>query len=160
MKKWIFLDKEGSFGIQSSYFSISDDDFYIQDPIKYEITTSKVNDKQVTSFLKIMDLTHMDNGTYLCHGENEYDIDVAILHNLVLDKPRVNIHKVVPVATDKIYFNWTVTDWNSPVTDYFLSVRSLLLKPFLTLKLSYIKSERSEPFFPFSPFLFIYFFEF
>lgn len=95
-----------------------------QDPIKYEITTSKVNDKQVTSFLKIMDLTHMDNGTYLCHGENEYDIDVAILHNLVLDKPRVNIHKVVPVATDKIYFNWTVTDWNSPVTDYFLSVRA------------------------------------
>ena len=74
--------------------------------------------------LKIMDLTHMDNGTYLCHGENEYDIDVAILHNLVLDKPRVNIHKVVPVATDKIYFNWTVTDWNSPVTDYFLSVRA------------------------------------
>ena len=107
--------------LQNSYFSIFDD---FQDPIKYEITTSKVNDKQVTSFLKIMDLTHMDNGTYLCHGENEYDIDVAILHNLVLDKPRVNIHKVVPVATDKIYFNWTVTDWNSPVTDYFLSVRA------------------------------------
>ena len=127
MKKWIFWTKKGVLKqcvIQSSYFSISDDDFYIQDPIKYEITTSKVNDKQVTSFLKIMDLTHMDNGTYLCHGENEYDIDVAILHNLVLDKPRVNIHKVVPVATDKIYFNWTVTDWNSPVTDYFLSVRA------------------------------------
>ena len=127
MKKWIFWTKKGVLKQcvkQSSYFSISDDDFYIQDPIKYEITTSKVNDKQVTSFLKIMDLTHMDNGTYLCHGENEYDIDVAILHNLVLDKPRVNIHKVVPVATDKIYFNWTVTDWNSPVTDYFLSVRA------------------------------------
>ena len=58
-------------------------------------------------------------------GENEYDIDVAILHNLVLDKPQVNIHTVVPVGTDKIYFNWTVTDWNSPVTDYFLSVRAL-----------------------------------
>lgn len=93
-----------------------------------------MNDKQVTSFLKIMDLTHMDNGTYLCHGENEYDIDVAILHNLVLDKPQVNIHKVVPVATDKIYFNWTVTDWNSPVTDYFLSVRPFLPKDLFSVE--------------------------
>lgn len=93
-----------------------------QDPVKYEMTTSNLNDKQIISFLKIMDLGHADNGTYLCHGENDYGIDVAILQNLVLDKPQVRIDLVVPVAKDKIYFNWTVTDWNSPVTDYFLSV--------------------------------------
>jgi hypothetical protein len=42
--------------------------------MKYEITTEKVNDKQITSYLKIMSLTHADNGTYLCHGENDYGI--------------------------------------------------------------------------------------
>ena len=62
-------------------------------------------------------------GTYLCHGENDYGIDVAILENLVLDKPQLDFNQVVPVGTDKIFFNWTVSDWNSPITDYFLSVR-------------------------------------
>ena len=90
--------------------------------MKYEITTSKVNDKQIISFLNILDLEHADNGTYLCHGENDYGIDVAILETLVLDKPEVKFDLVKPVAKDKIYFNWTVTDWNSEVTDYFLSV--------------------------------------
>ena len=61
-------------------------------------------------------------GTYLCHGENDYGIDVAILENLVLDKPQLDFNQVVPVGTDKIFFNWTVSDWNSPITDYFLSV--------------------------------------
>ena len=93
--------------------------------MKYEITTSNINDKQIISFLNILDLSHADNGTYLCHGENDYGIDVAILENLVLDKPNVKIDLVKPVATDKIYFNWTVTDWNSPVTDYYLSVSCL-----------------------------------
>ena len=93
-----------------------------EDPLKYEITTSKLNDKQITSFLKIMDLGHSDNGTYLCHGENAHGIDVAILENLVMDKPEVSIDTVVAVGADKIYFNWTLSDWNSEVTDYFLSV--------------------------------------
>ena len=93
--------------------------------MKYEITTSNINDKQIISFLNILDLSHADNGTYLCHGENDYGIDVAILENLVLDKPNVKIDLVKPVARDKIYFNWTVTDWNSPVTDYYLSVSCL-----------------------------------
>ena len=72
-----------------------------------------------------MSLEHADNGTYLCHGENDYGIDVAILENLVLDKPQTRIDQVVPVGTDKIFFNWTVSDWNSPITDYFLSVSHL-----------------------------------
>ena len=95
---------------------------YLQDPEKYEITTSQINDKTIVSFLKIMSLTHTDNGTYLCHGENDYGIDVAILENLVLDKPEVLIDMVVPVGKDKIFLNWTVTDWNLPISDYFLSV--------------------------------------
>ena len=143
LERLLILEKQATqlqllhtlFGLQKIMLLFNLDFWWLfQDPIKYEITASKVNDKQVTSFLKIMDLTHMDNGTYLCHGENEYDIDVAILHNLVLDKPQVNIHKVVPVATDKIYFNWTVTDWNSPVTDYFLSVRPFLPKDLFSVE--------------------------
>ena len=66
---------------------------------------------------------HDDNGTFLCHGENEYGSDVAILENFVLDKPDVSIDYVRAVGSTKIYFNWTVTDWNSEITDYFLSYR-------------------------------------
>ena len=73
---------------------------------------------------------------YLCHGENDYGIDVAILENLVLDKPQVNIDQVIAVGTDKIYFNWTVSDWNSPITDYFLSVSQFLY----TFSQTYFKS--------------------
>ncbi len=70
-----------------------------------------------------MNLNHGDNGTYLCHGENDYGIDVAIMETLIFDKPSVNLDTVMPVARDKIFFNWTITDWNSPITAYFLSVR-------------------------------------
>ncbi len=76
-------------------------------------------------------LHHDDNGTFLCRGENEYGSDVAILENLVLDKPGVRIEYVRAVAKDALYLNWTVADWNSPVTDYFLSVRMFFLIFFL-----------------------------
>ena len=48
--------------------------------------------------------------------------DVAILETMVLDKPEVKMDFVKSVGKGKIYFNWTVTDWNLPVTDYYLSV--------------------------------------
>ena len=41
---------------------------------------------------------------------------------MVLDKPEVKMDFVKSVGKGKIYFNWTVTDWNLPVTDYYLSV--------------------------------------
>ena len=58
----------------------------------------------------------------MCQGENEHGSDIAILENLVLDKPGVRIDHVRAVGKDALYLNWTVTEWNSPVTDYFLSV--------------------------------------
>ena len=67
-------------------------------------------------------LSHQDNGTYLCHGSNEYGMDVAVMEAIVLDKPEVKLDLVQAVASDKIFFNWTVNAWNSPVTDYYLSV--------------------------------------
>ena len=73
------------------------------------------------NLILLSSLHHDDNGTFLCQGENEYGSEVAILENLVLDKPGVRIDHVRAVAKD--YLNWTVTEWNSPITDFFLSVR-------------------------------------
>ena len=64
----------------------------------------------------------MDNGTYLCHSKNEYSSDTTVVHAVVLDKPEIKIEYVRGADMDKIFFNWTLTDWNSPVTDYRLSV--------------------------------------
>ena len=75
-----------------------------------------------TKFSKHFRLNHLDNGTYLCHSKNEYSSDTTVVHTVVLDKPQVKIEYVRGVDMDKIFFNWTLTDWNSPVTDYRLSV--------------------------------------
>eukprot|EP00094_Tigriopus_californicus_P001276 TCALIF_01236-PA protein Name:"Similar to Ptp69D Tyrosine-protein phosphatase 69D (Drosophila melanogaster)" AED:0.07 eAED:0.07 QI:0/0.91/0.84/0.92/1/1/13/255/1330 len=92
-------------------------------PPKYELTTAEESDTQLTSFLKIINLEHSDNGTFLCHAENEYGTDTVILENYVLDKPTVKIDYVRAVDQDKLYFNWTLEDWNLPVSDYFLASR-------------------------------------
>ena len=44
------------------------------------------------------------------------------METVVYDKPEVKLDAVEAVGSDKIFFNWTVVDWNAPVTDYFLSV--------------------------------------
>ena len=69
-------------------------------------------------------ISHADNGTYLCHGENQYHADVAVMDTIVYDKPQVNLELVKAVDSDKIYLNWTTTRWNSPVIDYYLSYRT------------------------------------
>ena len=66
-------------------------------------------------------LSHADNGTYLCHGGNQYHSDVAVMDTVVYDKPQVSLDLVKAVDSDKIYLNWTITKWNSPVTDYYLA---------------------------------------
>lgn len=42
-----------------------------------------------------------------------------------MDKPSVKIDYVRAVDQDKLFFNWTLDDWNSPVTDYFLAVSTI-----------------------------------
>ena len=69
-------------------------------------------------------LSHADNGTYLCHGENQYHADVAVMDTVVYDKPEVSLDLVKAVDSDKIYLNWTIVRWNSPVTYYYLSYRT------------------------------------
>ena len=68
-------------------------------------------------------LHHDDNGTFLCNADNEYGIGVAVIENFVLDKPDVTIDYARAVDMDKIFFNWTVMDWNSQITEYFVTVR-------------------------------------
>ena len=41
----------------------------------------------------------------------------------MLDVPEVKVEHIVAVSSSKLYINWTVTDWNSPVTGYILSFR-------------------------------------
>ena len=94
-----------------------------EDPNKYEITVDNESDKKVRSLLKILNLEHSDNGTYLCHGKNAHNSDTAIVEALVLDVPEVKVEHIVAVSSSKLYINWTVTDWNSPVTGYILSFR-------------------------------------
>ena len=45
------------------------------------------------------------------------------MDTVVYDKPEVELDLVKAVDMDKIYLNWTLTQWNSPVTEYFLSYR-------------------------------------
>ena len=54
---------------------------------------------------------------------NEYHSDVAVMDTVVFDKPQVNLDLVKSVDEDKIYINWTIVRWNTPVTDYYLSYR-------------------------------------
>ena len=49
----------------------------VEDPNKYEITVDNVSDKTVKSLLKIINLEHSDNGTYLCHGKNAHNTNTA-----------------------------------------------------------------------------------
>ena len=46
------------------------------------------------------------------------------MDTVVFDKPEVSLDLVKSVDSDKIYLNWTIVRWNSPVTDYYLSYRA------------------------------------
>ena len=93
------------------------------DPQKYEITQDHVSEKTIKSLLKIVNLEHSDNGTYLCHGRNAHNTDTAIVDAFVLDVPEVSVANIVAVSSSKLYINWTVTDWNSPVVGYILGYK-------------------------------------
>jgi hypothetical protein len=43
----------------------------------------------VKSLLKILNLAHGDNGTYLCYGQNAHSSYTAIVEALVYDVPSV-----------------------------------------------------------------------
>jgi hypothetical protein len=77
-------------------------------------------------------LSHADNGTYLCHGVNDRGTAVGVMEAVVYDKPEVKLDVVEAIGSSKIFFNWTVIDWNSPVTDYFLSVSRIWVPVIVT----------------------------
>ena len=94
-----------------------------EDPEKYEITEDNISDKTMKSLLKIINLEHKDNNTYLCHAKNAHNTDTAIVDAFVLDSPAVQIDHIVAVSSTKLFINWTVNSWNLPVTGYILSFR-------------------------------------
>lgn len=94
-----------------------------EDPEKFEITIDKISEKMVKSLLRILNLEHSDNVTYLCHGKNAHHSATAIVTGLVYDSPVVVIDKIVAVSQNKLFINWTVSSWNQPLTGYILSYR-------------------------------------
>jgi len=94
-----------------------------EDPEKYEITGDIVSDKRIKSLLKVINLEHSDNATYLCHGKNAHHSYTDVVTGLVYDSPSVQVDRIVAVSSSKLFINWTVQDWNLPVTGYILSYR-------------------------------------
>lgn len=68
--------------------------------------------KNATIFVKTV--TKKDNGTYICqvYGIGNYINKTSAI--LVKDKPQISIDFIKSIATDKIYFNWTLNDGNCP----------------------------------------------
>ncbi|XP_049820439.1 tyrosine-protein phosphatase 69D isoform X3 [Aethina tumida] len=85
------------------------DDMYIEGT-----SIETVNKTLKNSTFTIAEVKKTDNGTYTCkttNGEMKVKESSAIL---VLDKPQITIDFIKPIATNKIYLNWTVNDGNSP----------------------------------------------
>nr|XP_023023889.1 tyrosine-protein phosphatase 69D isoform X2 [Leptinotarsa decemlineata] len=79
--------------------------------IEWDVNTINVTHKNTSLKLEV---TKKDNGTYTCfvhtpisQANNSTDI-------FVLDKPQITLDFIKPIGTNKIYFNWTVNDGNSP----------------------------------------------
>ena len=94
-----------------------------KDTNKYEITPDHLSDRTVKSLLKIINLEHKDNGTYVCTAENKHGVETTFADAIVYDAPQVRIDFIVAVSSSKLFLNWTVEDWNRPISGYFLSYR-------------------------------------
>jgi len=94
-----------------------------QDANKYEITEDHLSDVTIKSLLKIVNLGHQDNDTYICHGSNTHNSDTAVVEAVVYDAPVVRIDYVGAVSSSKLFLNWTVVEWNQPIISYILSYR-------------------------------------
>jgi len=95
------------------------------DDVKYSVSQEDISHKERASYLDIFDLNHLDNGTYMCIANNEYNLadKVALVNAIVFDAPVVELDLVKAVEKDMVFVNWTINHWNSPVTDYYISYR-------------------------------------
>lgn len=94
-----------------------------ENQLKYEITSDYSSDRTVKSLLKVVNLDHGDNGTFICYGENAHNSDTAFVTGLVYDTPEIWIEQIIPVSSTKLFLNWTIVSWNLPVKEYFLHFR-------------------------------------
>ncbi|GLH05083.1 Tyrosine-protein phosphatase 69D [Gryllus bimaculatus] len=84
------------------------------------IENKLLNDTFITSVLEFDSVSRKDNGTYRCTAigsEGEIGADVVLL---VRAKPLVNIDFVTAVGARRLFLNWTVSDGNMPVQEYFI----------------------------------------
>ena len=95
-----------------------------ENQFKYEITEDYSSNRTVKSLLKILNLAHADNGSYICFGSNAHNSVTSVVNALVFDLPDLQLDKIIPVSSSKLYLNWTVNSWNLPVKQYFLSYRA------------------------------------
>ena len=99
-----------------------------EDSNKYEITTENHSDKEITAYLKIINLSREDNGTYLCQGKNEFGFDVSVMNVMIFDRPEVTIDFAQAVSPTSVYINWTMTDWNKTDTRLSFKGKKINLK--------------------------------
>lgn len=84
------------------------------------VETKFLNDSFAETTLKVRDLVRKDNGTYYCKGLGPSGEAVAPVPLYVLDTPLVNIDFIKAVGSTRIFLNWTVSDGNEPVQQYFM----------------------------------------
>lgn len=82
----------------------------------------RINLKQIKSLYNLRIHSPEDNGTYICEIWDSVanknisgEIDVIIYAT-----PQVVIDKVMPISASKLFLNWTVHSYNSPIKFYNL----------------------------------------
>ncbi|KAJ1525691.1 hypothetical protein ONE63_008902 [Megalurothrips usitatus] len=88
--------------------------------LKEFVETKLLNDSFAETTLKLQDLARKDNGTYYCKAGGPSGEASAPVPLYVLGTPLVNIDFIKAVGSTRIFLNWTVSDGNEPVQQYFM----------------------------------------
>lgn len=88
--------------------------------LKDAVETKFLNDSFAETTLKVRDLVRQDNGTYFCKAQGPSGEAVALVPLYVLDTPLVSIDFFKAVGSTRIFLNWTVSDGNEPIQQYFM----------------------------------------
>ncbi|XP_068082268.1 tyrosine-protein phosphatase 69D isoform X2 [Anabrus simplex] len=89
-------------------------------PLNQASVTKKWNDTFFTSVLQFDSVGRKDNGTYHCTAVGPKGPVGADVPLFVLATPQVNIEFATAVGAHGIFLNWTVSDGNVPVEEYFI----------------------------------------
>ncbi|XP_069693184.1 tyrosine-protein phosphatase 69D isoform X2 [Periplaneta americana] len=87
---------------------------------KFLIDVVRINYTLVELKLPFGPVSRKDNGTYRCMAYGSQGEVSEEVHLFVLDMPLVKIDFVKAVGRTRIFLNWTVSDGNEPVLQYYI----------------------------------------